>query len=177
MTLGPSDVYIGRPGKWGNPFVMKSEEDRQFVIDQFIAWLATGGAPYNLEDIKRELKGKKATVLVSSQSLSWGCPSKTRRFGISSMGYYIEATGAKGKAAWLVQNAKGTIVSKATPSPDSIPVVVMDNGPFEAAGIAYSQRELDEFTYHGDTRPKTIVMVPRAEVIKHCPRVESRLSW
>lgn len=59
MALGPNDVYIGRPGKWGNPFVMKKEEDRQLVIDQFIAWLATGGAPYNLEDIKRELKGKR----------------------------------------------------------------------------------------------------------------------
>ncbi len=59
MVLGPNDVYIGRPGKWGNPFVMHKEEDRQFVIDQFIAWLATGGAPYNLEEIKRELKGKR----------------------------------------------------------------------------------------------------------------------
>lgn len=106
-----------------------------------------------------------------------GMSSQNSQIQNNGMGYYIEATGAKGKAAWLVQNAKGTIVSKATPSPDSIPVVVMDNGPFEAAGIAYSQRELDEFTYHGDTRPKTIVMVPRAEVIKHCPRVESRLSW
>lgn len=29
------DVYIGRGSKWGNPFVMKSEADRERVIEQF----------------------------------------------------------------------------------------------------------------------------------------------
>lgn len=93
------------------------------------------------------------------------------------MGYYIEATGGKQKAAWLVKNAKGVIVQKANPTMDSIPVVVIDNGPFEAAGIAYNQDELEAFTSPRDYRPKTIVMVPREEVIKHCPAVEHRLDW
>lgn len=93
------------------------------------------------------------------------------------MGYYIEATGGKNKAAWLVQHAKGTIVSKATPTPDSIPVVVMDNGPFEAAGVAFDADELDAFTSPSDWRPKTIVMVPRDEVLKYCPEVQTRLAW
>lgn len=93
------------------------------------------------------------------------------------MGFYIEATGGKDKAAWLVKNAKGTIVPKATPTPDSIPVVVMDNGPFEAAGVAFNQRELDAFTSPSDYRPKTIVMVPRDEVLKYCPHVQARLAW
>lgn len=174
MTLGPDDVYIGRPGKWGNPFAMKTEEDRQFVIDQFIAWLATGGAPYTLEDIRRELKGKRL--------FCWCHPKPCHGHILAlladtDMGYYIETSGPKNKAQWLVNNAKGVIVPAATPSADSIPVVVMNNGPFEAAGIAYNQDELAAFTSPHDYRPKTIVMVPRDEVLKLNPSVESRLSW
>lgn len=94
------------------------------------------------------------------------------------MGYYIETEAAKNKANWLVDNAGGVIVQQATPTPthDSIPVVVVDNGPFEAAGIAYDQEELRAFTDPFDPRPKTIVMVPRDNVIKLCPRVESKLK-
>lgn len=33
------DVYIGRPGPWGNPFEMQSEEDREKVISQYKDWL------------------------------------------------------------------------------------------------------------------------------------------
>ena len=93
------------------------------------------------------------------------------------MGYYIETGAAKNKAKWLVEHAGGTIVPRATPAHDSIPVVVCDNGPFEAAGIAFDAEELRAFTDPFDCRPKTIVMVPRTEVVKFCPAVESRLRW
>ena len=93
------------------------------------------------------------------------------------MGCYIETGAAKNKAKWLVENASGTIVPRATPTHDSIPVVVCDNGPFEAAGIAFDAEELRAFTDPFDCRPKTIVMVPRTEVVKFCPAVESRLRW
>ena len=33
------DVYIGRGSKWGNPFVMKSEADRERVIEQYRKYL------------------------------------------------------------------------------------------------------------------------------------------
>ena len=33
------DVYIGRGSKWGNPFVMRSEADRERVIEQFRKYL------------------------------------------------------------------------------------------------------------------------------------------
>lgn len=93
------------------------------------------------------------------------------------MGYYIETTVAKGKAAWLVKNANGTIVPAPTPTKDSIPVVVINNGIFDAAGIAYSPDELSAFTRPGDKRPKTIVMVPREKVIELCPWVRDSLAW
>lgn len=31
----PGAVYIGRPTKWGNPFVARRPEDRDAVCDQF----------------------------------------------------------------------------------------------------------------------------------------------
>jgi hypothetical protein len=33
------DVYIGRPGKWGNPFVLGKDGDRDAVIARYEAWL------------------------------------------------------------------------------------------------------------------------------------------
>ena len=50
-------VYCGRPSKWGNPFQMRSEEDRDFVCDQFMMH-------FNMRQLKAkpenliELKGK-----------------------------------------------------------------------------------------------------------------------
>lgn len=38
----PEDaVFIGRPSKWGNPFPLRREEDRDAVILQYVAWLKT----------------------------------------------------------------------------------------------------------------------------------------
>lgn len=50
------DVYIGRPSKWGNPFVMCSEADRARVIAQYRAWILT--QPHLLAALS-ELKGKR----------------------------------------------------------------------------------------------------------------------
>lgn len=33
------DVYIGRPSRWGNPFVIGRGADREFVIEKFRQWL------------------------------------------------------------------------------------------------------------------------------------------
>ena len=54
----PKDaVYVGRPTKWGNPFVMDGDEDtRDFVIDQYA--LRLGMRPDLREAAKKELRGK-----------------------------------------------------------------------------------------------------------------------
>jgi len=41
-------------------------------------------------------------------------------------------------------------------------IVVVDNGPFEAAAFAYSQREFDEFVSDRDPRPRQFVILDRA---------------
>jgi len=35
----PFDVYIGRPSKWGNPFVIGKDGTREQVIAKYAAWL------------------------------------------------------------------------------------------------------------------------------------------
>jgi hypothetical protein len=35
----PYDVYIGRPGPWGNPFVLGKEDQRADVIAKYREWL------------------------------------------------------------------------------------------------------------------------------------------
>jgi hypothetical protein len=37
----PFDVYIGRPSKWGNPFVIGKDGTRDEVIRKYEAWLQT----------------------------------------------------------------------------------------------------------------------------------------
>lgn len=51
------DVYIGRPSKWGNPFVTGIDGTREEVIAKHAEWIYT--QPELLEAIKRELKGKR----------------------------------------------------------------------------------------------------------------------
>ena len=75
------------------------------------------------------------------------------------MGYYIQGP-AKGKAAMLVSEHQAVNVTLDRPEtfadvPDGqAMIVVMDNGPFEAAGLCYDEREFVEFTDPGDNRPK-----------------------
>lgn len=53
----PADaVYIGRPGPFGNPFVIGEHGDRAEVIAQYDAWLAT--QPALVERMRHELPGK-----------------------------------------------------------------------------------------------------------------------
>ena len=33
------DVYIGRPSKWGNPFAIGKDGDRDTVIEKYRSWL------------------------------------------------------------------------------------------------------------------------------------------
>ena len=37
----PYDVYIGRGSKWGNPFRIGEDGDRQEVIDKYEQWIKT----------------------------------------------------------------------------------------------------------------------------------------
>jgi hypothetical protein len=49
------DVYIGRPGIWGNPFVMGKDGSRDDVVAKYRAWVQT--QPDLLAKLS-ELRGK-----------------------------------------------------------------------------------------------------------------------
>lgn len=49
-------VYIGRPSKFGNPFVIGQHGTRAQVIEQYEAWLLS--QPALVAAAKRELRGK-----------------------------------------------------------------------------------------------------------------------
>lgn len=50
------DIYIGRPGKWGNPFRIGPDGDRNEVIRKYREWIM--GQPELLASL-HELKGKR----------------------------------------------------------------------------------------------------------------------
>lgn len=54
----PADaVYVGRPSKFGNPFVLGVHGSRDQVIEKYRGWLM--GQPRLVEAAKRELRGKR----------------------------------------------------------------------------------------------------------------------
>ncbi len=78
------------------------------------------------------------------------------------MGYYIEVPNHKFKASQLVELYGAEIVDKPHwGGPEGL-VCVIDNGPWEAAGFAFSEAEFKEFA-RGDGRPKIWVQMDRAK--------------
>lgn len=51
----PSRVYVGRPSKWGNPFVIGRDGTREEVVAKYRAWLPNQP---NLVETLSELFGK-----------------------------------------------------------------------------------------------------------------------
>ncbi|WP_054313315.1 DUF4326 domain-containing protein [Mesorhizobium sp. 1M-11] len=51
----PARVYIGRPSKWGNPFVIGRDGSREEVIAKYRAWLTSQP---ELLDALDELRGR-----------------------------------------------------------------------------------------------------------------------
>ncbi len=63
--MPPGAVYVGRPSKWGNPFVVGKDSIFGFVKDAgaalgfYLGWLATHPDGQRIvEDARRELRGK-----------------------------------------------------------------------------------------------------------------------
>lgn len=82
------------------------------------------------------------------------------------MGYYIQTPGFNhSKALRIAAQHNGVLISKPNHysdiPEDSALIVVVDNGPFEAAALAYSEREFEEFTDFTDERPKEYVLLDK----------------
>lgn len=93
------------------------------------------------------------------------------------MGYYAEPPVRTGKAEWLIRNVGAEPISfpeavELLGQPGEMVIVVLENGPFDAAGWAYSLDELDAFTDPDDSRPRTILRVQEGKVAPYCPWME-----
>jgi len=56
IKKNPYDVYIGRPGPFGNPFTIGRDGTREEVVEKYAEWVLT--QPELLAKIKVELNGK-----------------------------------------------------------------------------------------------------------------------
>ncbi len=88
------------------------------------------------------------------------------------MGYYINRTpkrplDKKRKAEFIHTDCDAQLVLNVPKSLSEIPadkalICVVDNGPFEAAALAFDDRELEHFTWNTeDERPKTWLMMDK----------------
>lgn len=87
------------------------------------------------------------------------------------MGFYVNPKN-QSKESFLIGH--GIEIPSRTMSWDevpagSLPVVLVNNGHFTAAGIAYKPEELAEFTRSDDPRPRTIYIVKIEDLIEVCP--------
>ena len=87
------------------------------------------------------------------------------------MGYYIETSSPKNKAAAIVDSlgAIEITVDEAemfVKEDMGAVICVVDNGPFEAAAYCFNLDEFRAFNYPDDPRPKTWLMVEDADKVK-----------
>ena len=86
------------------------------------------------------------------------------------MGYYIQTDKPTGKAQQLME-IPGTTTLPFMPQWSEIPadkalVCVVQNGPFDAAALAYSEKELEAFSLPNDLRPKTWLLMDKENAHK-----------
>ena len=89
------------------------------------------------------------------------------------MGWYVETGTQFQKANLIATRFKGRIVSQseakeAMNDPTKGVIVVINNGPFEAAGFAFDMGEFEAFTLPDDFRPKQYVILDRAIAEQAC---------
>ena len=92
------------------------------------------------------------------------------------MGAYINPPNMS-KEQWLSENATEVPFVDWDLPDGHFPVVLVDNGPFTAAGIAYSKRELEEFTSPSDNRPKRFFIAPIEKLHEVSPELKQYMEF
>lgn len=93
------------------------------------------------------------------------------------MGFYIDPPYCS-KEKWLANNAVRVLGDSYSylKNPLYALVVLVDNGPFTAAGIAFSQREFEAFNDPNDKRPKCLFAVERKKLFEVFPEYKD-IPW
>jgi len=95
------------------------------------------------------------------------------------MGYYLEVPERNNKRAQLIklhgaEDAGFPPANLAQVPKGKMLICVVENGVFDAAGIAYSDEELKRFKAP-DSRPKTWLLIDTEEVVKMMPHLTEYL--
>jgi hypothetical protein len=89
------------------------------------------------------------------------------------MGYYVNPQDGRTKEEFLAERGRevtrDVILRDAFKDKSHTPVVMVDNGFFTAAAIAFDARELKAFTDLDDVRPHRYFFVPREELREWYP--------
>jgi len=80
------------------------------------------------------------------------------------MGCYINPESETKEEFLNREGARVPQLNWATKPEGTLPVVLIDNGFFTAAGVAYSENELDAFTRPDDYRPHKFYYVPKEKL-------------
>jgi hypothetical protein len=74
-------VYVGRPTKWGNPFIIGVDAaDRETVIAMYQRWISTGRLPPKFEGDRDNMRARRRRILdeapheLRGHSLGCWCP-------------------------------------------------------------------------------------------------------
>ena len=85
------------------------------------------------------------------------------------MGAYINPVGQT-KEEFLNEKAKEITLNEFRSfdfrDKNALPVCLINNGPFTAAGIAYNKKEQRAFTHEDDFRPKTYYLADKEELME-----------
>lgn len=88
------------------------------------------------------------------------------------MGCYVNPRD-QDKEQWLETFGRPVNHTEAAITESEVPVCLVNNGPFFAAGVAFCEREIEEFKRPDDHRPKQWFMVPREKLYE----VSDLKSW
>lgn len=87
------------------------------------------------------------------------------------MGYYVNPIAGREKEAFLYDECEECSLLVPTfeeySKDDCLPVILIDNGAFKAAGIAFSKQEFEAFTRIDDRRPKVFFRVKIEKLLQH----------
>lgn len=90
------------------------------------------------------------------------------------MGVYINPKDAT-KEEWLTANAEMICWDRVPEwNNENLPVCLVDNGAFTAAGVAFDARELEAFTQESDYRPKCWFVVKRSKLEEVEPELKRK---
>jgi hypothetical protein len=86
------------------------------------------------------------------------------------MGYYIETAFNLAKDLQLIDNFGAVVTTPDLPEDKTkVLVCVVQNGPFDAAGVVFNEFELRAFTDPDDDRRRTWLLMDRDIVVELCP--------